>query len=121
MRWGLRTMQPWSPCACCCCLLLPHLKIARSTRTDFQIEGVVPHLAIGAVTLCLVLIRASRLLHSGWTPPPIDCAIFMGKYEALDASEQTRVVQLYAEAGFPSDQTKFGVANYFVTAWAKVT
>ena len=103
-------MQPWSSCARSrsrsCCLLLLHLNIAFSTRQDFQIEGVVPHLAVGAVTLCLVLIRASCLLQSGRAelPPSMDCAIFMGKYEALDVAEKTRVVQLYAAAGFPSDQ-----------------
>jgi hypothetical protein len=45
----------------------------------------------------------------------------MGKYQALDASAKKRVMQLYAEAGFPSDQSKFGVANFFVTTWAKVS
>ena len=46
-------------------MLLPSLTMTFSTCKHFQIEGVIPNLAIGAVTMCRELLRVKRAKKAG--------------------------------------------------------
>jgi len=96
-------------------LLLPPLTMIFSTRKDFQIEGVNPNLAIGAVALCHVLVNGYRVLYNrqGGIVSPMDSAIICSKYAALDAPAAAKAVQLFRAAGFPTVQNQFIVISNF--------
>ena len=87
----------------------------------FEIEGVAPSLAIGAVTVCHVLIEGLRsMLSHQHQSLPMDKKLISSKFAALDSDAMLEAVRLFEEAGFATEITQVSISNAMLSVNVQV-